>query len=133
MVETPIPGGDLERQVLVALWEIGRGPARAIHQQVNDVGGTELAYTTIATVLERLHEKGLVNRRRTARVVLYEARHSRDKVEKARASAMLKGLLGSEPRQAIAMLVEAAEGIDPDLVDELARVVRARRKARRGS
>ena len=134
MTEIPIPGGDLERRVLVALWELGgKVAARAVHERVNAAAEVQLAYTTIATILERLREKRLVRRRRAGRVVLYEATKARADVERAHAAATLKGLLGDEPKPAIALLVDAVADLDPELVDELARVVKKRRGSRHGS
>ena len=50
-----------------------------------------------------------------------------------RATHLLGRLFGDAPRPAIAMLVEAVESLDPELLDELGRAVTARRRSRRGS
>jgi predicted transcriptional regulator len=55
--------GSLETEVLVALREVGEGPARDVREQLA-VSGVQVAYTTVATILARLHDKGLVRRRR---------------------------------------------------------------------
>jgi predicted transcriptional regulator len=93
----------------------------------------DLAYTTIAKVLDRLVAKQLCRCRRDGRVNVYVAAVPRKHVERANARATVSRLLGDEPRPAIPALVDAVEAIDPQLLDELARVVAARRKARRGS
>lgn len=90
-------------------------------------------YTTTAKVLDRLHAKGLVSRKRVGKAFFYRAAVEREIVERARAKKSIGGLLGLQPRPAIATLVDAVEAIDPDLLDELARVVAARRRSRRGS
>lgn len=64
------PDGALETDVLRALWKLER-PASA--SAVIDEMQTELAYTSIATVLGRLCDKGLAKRRRTGRAFHYEA------------------------------------------------------------
>ena len=126
-----LPGGDLEYAVLVAVWERGTISGREIHTRIGAPRG--LVYTTVAKVLDRLHAKGLVVRRRTGNAFVYTAKVPRERIERARASATLRRLLGSEPEPAIATLVEAIEAIDPNLVDELSRQVAARRRSRRGS
>jgi predicted transcriptional regulator len=124
------PGGTLEYAVLAALWDAGSASARALHERVGEADG--LVYTTIAKVLDRLLEKRLVVRGRVGRSFVYRPAVSRDVVDQERTRNALSTLFGTEPRPAIATLVEAVEAIDPELLDELARVVR-RRRARRGA
>lgn len=127
----PLPGGELEYAVLGALWELGKATAREVHDRIG--APNRLVYTTTATVLDRLHTKGLVSRERHGKAFIYTPSVNRETIEKARAAKTVGGLLGSEPGPAIATLVEAVESIDPDLLDELARVVAARKRSRRGS
>ena len=126
-----LPGGDLEYAVLTAIWEGGSASAPQVHTVVGEPRG--LAYTTVAKVLDRLHEKGLLARRRVGKAFVYTARVPRDRIDRARAGVTLRRLLGPEPVPAIATLVDAIEAIDPELVDELSRQVAARRRSRRGS
>ena len=53
-----LPGGELEYAVLFTVCELGAASARDVYLHVGKAHG--LAYTTIATVLDRLHAKGLV-------------------------------------------------------------------------
>ena len=55
--------GSLETEVLGALRELKEAPARDVRETL-EKRGTRVAYTTVATILSRLHEKGLVRRRR---------------------------------------------------------------------
>jgi BlaI family penicillinase repressor len=130
MAKVPLPGGELEAAVLSALWKLGKASARDIHTQVGEPAG--LAYTTVAKVLDRLCIKKLVARERLGKAFVYRPSISRARVEHARASTSIRQLLGDEPRPAIANLVDAVVAIDPDLLDELARVVAQRRRSRRG-
>jgi predicted transcriptional regulator len=114
-----------------AVWELGEVMARDVHDRIGVPN--ELAYTTIAKVLDRLVAKKLCRRRRDGRVNVYAAVVTRARVERADARAVVSRLLGDGPRPAIPALVDAVESIDPELLDELARVVAARRRARRGS
>jgi BlaI family transcriptional regulator, penicillinase repressor len=97
-----LPGGDLEYAVL---WEIGTASAQDIHGNIGEPVG--LVYTTIAKVLDRLHDKGLVSRERRGKAFSYRARIARDVVDQARAQMALSRLLGSRPHAAVATLVEA--------------------------
>lgn len=126
-----MPGGDLEYRVLSAVWELGEASARDLYERIGVPSG--LVYTTTAKVLDRLHAKGLVARQRRGKAFFYRARITRDVIDRRRANSMLARLLGAEPRPALAMLVDAVESIDPQLLEELARVVAARRRSRDGS
>ncbi|HKV90550.1 MAG TPA: BlaI/MecI/CopY family transcriptional regulator [Thermoplasmata archaeon] len=55
--------GSLEAQVLRALRELDEAPARDVQARLKG-RGVRLAYTTVATSLGRLFDKGLVRRRR---------------------------------------------------------------------
>jgi predicted transcriptional regulator len=124
-----LPGGRLEYAVLVALWEAGPLSAPAIHDRVGVP--LDLAYTTTAKVLDRLHGKGLVERQPSGKTFLYTAAAERPATERARVRRLLDTILGDAPRPALATLVDAVTSIDPGLLDELARVVEARRRSRR--
>ena len=126
-----LPGGDLEYAVLSKLWELGSATARDIHTQVGEPAG--LVYTTIAKVLDRLHAKRLVSRERKGMAFIYRPRVARDVVQAARARAFLNRLLGPAPRSAMATLVEAAESLDPKLLDDLTEAIAARRRSRHGT
>src|SRR3990172_7969120 len=128
---TPLPGGELEYAVLSALWELGPASAREIHERVGEPRA--LVYTTIAKVLDRLHDKGLVSRKKTGKAFVYQAKITRAVVDQARAREAVSKVLGDEPRPAMVALVDAVEAVDPKLLDEIERLVAARRRGGRGS
>ena len=120
--------GTLEYAVMVALWELGSATIRQVHARVGDPSG--LAYTTTATVLDRLHDKGCCSRLRIGKSFSYRAELSRHEVDRARARETLQRLIASDPLPAIASLVDAVESLDPALLDELERATIARRRSR---
>lgn len=126
-----LPGGGLEYAVLAKLWELDTASARELHGQENQAAG--LVYTTTAKVLDRLSEKGLVTRERIGKAFVYRAKIAREVVERERARSAVTRLLGSKPHAAVAALVEAVESIDPNLLDELERVVAVRRRSKHGT
>jgi predicted transcriptional regulator len=62
--------GGLERRVMTILWE--RRPRESTGRQVAD-SLPDHAYTTVATVLDRLVHKGLVRRRMDGRTIRFAA------------------------------------------------------------
>ena len=113
---------------MVALWDLGVATIRQVHERVGEPGG--LAYTTTATVLDRLHDKGCCSRIRNGKSFSYRAELSRQDVDRARARETLHRLISSDPLPAIASLVDAVESLDPALLDELERATAARRRSR---
>jgi BlaI family transcriptional regulator, penicillinase repressor len=116
---------------MLVLWELGTATTREVHERVGEPSG--LAYTTTATVLDRLHAKGCCSRQRVGKMFSYQPAIAREEVDRARAKETLTRLMGRDPMPAIASLVDAVEALDPELLDELARATAARRKARHGS
>ena len=64
------PDGALERDVMSVLWAADEALTPA---QVRDRLGLDLAYTTVMTVLGRLHDKGRVQRDLRGRASAYSA------------------------------------------------------------
>ncbi len=126
-----LPADDLEYTVLAALWELGTASVRELHDRLGVPQG--LVYTTIAKVVDRLREKGLIQRQRKGAAFEYRPRVARETVERARARNALTRLLGATPRSAAAALVEAVEDLDPALLAELEQAVAARRRVKHGT
>ena len=60
--------GELESEVMARLWAAGKPVTPS---QVRDALGSDLAYTTVMTILGRLWEKGLAQRERRGRAYAY--------------------------------------------------------------
>lgn len=126
-----LPSDARECAVLSELWRVGEASVRDLHDCLG--AGEGLAYTTTAKVVDRLREKGLVERQRKAGVFLYRPCIDQEVVERARAHNLINRLLGDAPRSAVANLVDAVEAIDPVLLEDMERALAARRRNRDGS
>jgi len=88
------------------------------------------AYTTIQTVMNRLLDRGLLERRRRGKAFVYRARFSESEIV---AHSMRERLAGASANARTAALLSLVEGLDQDELDELARYannVRRERKKR---
>lgn len=65
--------GPLERRVMQALWQHGPQTVGDTLARLNGGAERKLAYTTVMTILVRLHEKGYVSRTRNGRTYTYQA------------------------------------------------------------
>ncbi len=129
--EPVLPGGELERALLTALWARGSATARELHDEIGGRRGT--VYTTIAKVLDRLVDKGMVRRRRSGRVYTYRADARQKETHRAMARGLISQLKHGGSRPAIAALLGALEDISPELVGELEAELKARKKRRDGA
>lgn len=121
--------GPLELQVLEALWK-ARREATVKNLQEFFPG---VAYTTLMTTLDRLYKKGVLSRRKAGRAFLYAPVSSREALEQMLAAEALDAILGSfESRTSIrpilATFVAAVSRRDELFLDELEKLVRARRR-----
>jgi predicted transcriptional regulator len=126
-----LPADDLEYAVLSRLWRLGTASIGDLHHDLAADNG--LGYTTVATVMDRLRGKGLVQRERHGQAFVYQARIPPQDVERARARDALRRLLGPTPKATVAALVDAVSAVDPKLLEELERAVATRRRASRGT
>jgi predicted transcriptional regulator len=131
MKQFRLPSDDLEYDILAKLWELGVGTVRELHEQLGQRDG--LVYTTTAKVVDRLREKGLIERQPRGRAFIYRPRVAREDVESARARKAVSRLFGAAPHAAVAALVDAVDAVDPKLLDELERLVIARRRSKDGA
>ena len=131
MKQFRLPSDDLEYDILAKLWDLGVASVRELHEQLGERAG--LVYTTTAKVVDRLREKGLIERQPRGRAFIYRPRVAREDVESARARKAVSRLFGAAPHAAVAALVEAVDAIDPKLLDELERIVIARRRSKDGA
>lgn len=66
--------GPLEAKVVEVLWDLDRPVAvREVLDRLNDTSESKLAYTTVMTVMSRLAEKGVLERKAQGRGYVYEA------------------------------------------------------------
>lgn len=113
----------LERRVLDTLWQGGTWSVRDVYEQV----GAGLAYTTIATVLDRLHAKGRVQREKRGVAWRYHATRTREEALAAEVGRVLQRADGAPVPLLVAFLDEV-EQVDPEAIDRLESLIRARRE-----
>ncbi|MFL6374667.1 MAG: BlaI/MecI/CopY family transcriptional regulator [Pyrinomonadaceae bacterium] len=119
--------GELEQSVMIAVRDRGEQSVTA----VIDALGANYAYTTVMTTLDRLYKKGLLERRKEGRAFVYSIRYTEAEVERTVAEDVLDRLLDSslgrvEP--VLATIVDRVSEKDRELLDELERLVKAKRK-----
>lgn len=109
---------EFELQILGVLWENGPHTVRQVMEHLTD--GKKRAYTSVLSVMQVMHKKGLVKtqRKRDGLAHVYEPKVARDAV----VSPMLKGLVdrvfGGRTSDVVQNLLDG-DGIDQKEIDEL--------------
>lgn len=121
--------GALELRVLDAVWR--RGGEVAVRDLQPEFPGA--AYTTLMTTMDRLHRKGVLERRKIGRAFVYRPVSSRQELESGLVTRALQPLLQGESAQPIlSFFVEEVSRQDDRLLDELERLVREKRREQEG-
>ena len=112
--------GDLEADIMKTIWTIQSGDVKTIHTHLNQE--RKAAVTTVATVLDRLYAKGLVQRELVKEGgvrYIYSPAMSRIQFDSTVIRNVFKGLLESFGESAISYLVETTGVEDEETAKEI--------------
>ena len=118
MAETANRGGSrhaildlapLELDCMNALWPSGEATVREIQQALRAT--RPRAYTTIMTILDRLAQKGVVERRKVGRAWVYRANLSTDEARSQAVSQVVRGFFGGSAEALASHLAGKGTGL----------------------
>ena len=115
--DKPHFSGSLQQELMRVLWRDGSGTVDAVRERLPKK--SRGAYTTVQTVLNRLSERGLLERRREGAAIVYTPAISEAQYLERSLSEALSGA-SSEARQA------ALAGLVGDLDEDELKAVRAK-------
>ena len=120
--------GPLEGAVMDRMWK--RGPA-TVRDVVDDLARTrDLAYTTVMTVMVRLHAKGLLQRERNGKNYIYRASFTRAEHRARLSRDLARDLVSQFGDAALAAFSAELDGVDAQHRAALRRVAKEGRDAR---
>jgi predicted transcriptional regulator len=108
----PPPLHELESEVMEQVWEREETTVREVMEALN-AGLKQRAYTTIMTIMARLDEKGLLQRRKRGKTHVYRPRMSRDAYLQARAQSEVDELVADYGDLALAHFARQLGTLDP--------------------
>lgn len=113
--------GPLETAVMDRLWKRGSATVRDV---VDDIGRSRsLAYTTVMTIMTRLHGKGLLVRERDGKTYVYRPAFTRDEHRARLSREIVRGLVDEFGDVALAHFTAELNGVDAAHRASLRRVV----------
>lgn len=117
--------GDLQLAIMRVIWELGEATVTDVHQALLDERG--LAPTTIATMLKKMEDKGVVEHRADGRKFIYRPTVSQDQVTRGMVADLTERLFGGD-RVALVSHLISRHAIRPDELSELERMIHAAKK-----
>lgn len=118
--------GELEGQVLAALWA---ADAPMVPAEVQAAVGPDLAYTTVMTILVRLHAKGLIERHKVGRAYAYRPVVDEQTVVADHVRALLER--GHSRAAVLQGMIDGLAAEDESLLRDLLGAATAQRRAKR--
>lgn len=114
--------GPLESAIMRLLWKAGDASVPMVLTRLNEGRERPLAYTTVMTVLVRLHEKALVTRRFEGRGYVYSAALTENELIDAASARAVDDLVRRFGTPALVHFAEQLDRLDAQARAELERL-----------
>ena len=113
---------ELEAEIMDEVWSQGESTVRQVLDALNDRSPVRRAYTTVLTVMQRLHKKQLLRRERRGRRHVYLAALSRDDYLAARAELQVDALVSEYGDLVLAEFSKRMSALDPKRRQQIRRL-----------
>lgn len=107
--------------IMRVLWDCEEATVAEVQQSLKLE--RPLAYSTVATVLSRMEQKGLLTHRSEGRVFYYQAAVSEDGIGKSMVGELVDRIFSGSPSELVSHLLESGQ-VDADELDRIKRLVR---------
>lgn len=116
--------GDLQLKILRILWEKGTASVAEVHASL---GKEKFAYTTIATMLRKMENRGLVSYQLENRRFVYFPLVSESQVVRSAASDFVERLFSGSLAAAVCHLLDSCD-VTPEELEELEKLIGQRKQ-----
>ncbi len=115
--------GDLQLRIMRILWRTGPASVAGVHEEL----GGALAYTTVATMLRKMEDRGLVGHEERSRKFIYHAAIPAAEVTRRMADDLVDRLFEGSLADTVNHLLETRE-VSREELAELERLIRERKR-----
>jgi len=116
--------GDLQLKIMKVLWAARSATVAEVQQQLD---GEQLAYTTVATMLRKMEDRGLVRHRQKQRKFIYEPAVSEQQVTRSMADDLVDRLFQGSLTETVCHLLQSRE-VSHEELDRLEQFIRDRKQ-----
>lgn len=103
---------DLEQQAMNYIWDHKECSVRDVVEHLSK--NRKIAYTTVATIVQRLENKSFVVKKEQGKTNFYKAKLGKEAYTKRVADSFIKKFVGSFGDVAIASFADGLDDISPD-------------------
>lgn len=118
--------GDLQLRIMRVLWNLGQAGVAQVQGRLE---GDPLAYTTVATMLRKMEDRGLVRHREQQRRFIYEAAVTAEDVTRSMADDLVDRLFEGSLADAVSHLLQTRE-VSPRELARLEQLIQERKSQR---
>jgi predicted transcriptional regulator len=118
--------GDLQLRIMRVLWSSGPATVAQVQEHLE---GEPLAYTTVATMLRKMEDRGLVGHRKNQRRFVYRATVSEQDVTRSMADDLVDRVFEGSLADAVSHLLEIRE-VSREELTRLEQLIRERKRKR---
>ena len=111
---------EVELEFMTALWEIGEGSVRDVLAALSPQ--RDLAYTSAATILRILDDKGFVASTKSGKSLIYKPELAKDTYQSRSLKDLSAKLFGGAPEALVARLVDD-DGLTQEALEEIRALV----------
>jgi predicted transcriptional regulator len=119
--------GNLQLQIMNVLWEHGPGTVAEVQERLEN--GSELAYTTVATMLRKMEARGLVKHKSEGRRFIYRPAVEQQAVSRTMADDLIDRVFGGSLADAVSHLLDTRD-VSREELRELERLIQQRKQQR---
>ncbi len=120
---------ELELEILKVLWEEAPLPVRDVRQRLEE-SGRKLAHSSVITMLNIMHRKGYLKRRKEGKSFLFSPRVQKDRVAGGIVGDLLSRVFDGDPSALVLNLLETAD-LDASELDDLRKMILRRAKEKK--
>jgi len=118
---------ELELEILKVLWDESPLLVRDVRARLENQAGRVLAHSTVITMLNIMHRKGYLKRRKDGKSFRFWPKVARDGVSGQMMSDMLLRLFDGSPSAMVLNLLETAD-VDADELTEIRKLIARKAK-----
>jgi predicted transcriptional regulator len=123
--------GSLETEILNILWDLEPTTVKEIHDRILSDPNRELAQASVATVLNRLVQKGWVACDRQEKAFQWRSRVTREDTTLLQAHAQLQQFLAVGNPDVVAAFADSLDSASLEQLEAIAQRIKAARQARK--
>ena len=118
---------ELELEILKILWDESPLAVRDVRERLEEHAGRSLSHSSVITILNIMHRKGFLKRRKEGKAFLFAPKAPQQEVTQHILGDLLARLFGGRPSAMMLNLLETAE-LDSDELSDIKKLLARKAK-----